>query len=330
MRAPAFWWAAPGAPGWRALLLAPLAWAWGIGAALRARARPADPGVAVVCVGNLTAGGAGKTPMVGALTRRLQARGIAPHVLLRGHGGRIRGPHMVDPARDTAADVGDEALIHASLAPTWVARDRLAGARAAAAAGAPVVLMDDGFQNPRLRKAVSILVVDAGQGFGNGRLIPAGPLREPVAAGLARADLVVLVGPPPARAAALSRWPALAAAAPLGAILRPVPTGLPLSGEPVVAFAGIGRPAKFFATLRELGARLVAAEAFPDHHRFDARVLTRLLRLARGQGAMLVTTEKDAVRLPPAFRREVVVVQVALAPDDWAPLDAVLDALGLG
>lgn len=328
MRAPGFWWNDPARPGWQARLLAPASALWRLGAAIRSRGQPGDPGVPVVCVGNLTAGGAGKTPTVAALARRLRGRGVEAHVLLRGHGGRIVGPHRVDIARDGADEVGDEALIHAANGPTWIARDRLDGARAAAAAGAPLVLMDDGFQNPAVAKALSILVVDAGQGFGNGRLIPAGPLREPVAGGLARADLILLIGEEGERARALADWPALAARAPLGARLVPVQTGLPLTGEPVVAFAGIGRPEKFFATLRALGARLVAAEGFPDHHAYDDRVLNRLLRLARGHDAMLVTTEKDAVRLSPAFRPEVMVVQVELVPEDWCALDAALaDAL---
>ncbi|MBK0397887.1 tetraacyldisaccharide 4'-kinase [Limibaculum sp. M0105] len=327
MRAPEFWWASPRRPGWQARLLAPLAALWRVGAAIRASGDSEDPGVPVVCVGNLTAGGAGKTPTVVALTRRLQAQGVEPHVLLRGHGGSVSGPHRVDPDRDGAAEVGDEALIHAAIAPTWVSRDRLAGARAAARAGARVVLMDDGFQNPHVLKALSILVVDAEQGFGNGRLIPAGPLREPVETGLRRADLVLLIGAEEARAQVISEWPQLRDRKIVGARLVPVATGLPLEGEPVVAFAGIGRPGKFFDTLRQLGARIVAAEGFPDHHVYDARVLSRMLRLARGSGAMLVTTEKDAARLPAAFRREVMVVQVALEPDAWDVIDTALDHL---
>jgi tetraacyldisaccharide 4'-kinase len=223
--------------------------------------------------------------------------------------------------------VGAEPLVLAARAPVWVARDRAAGAAAAARAGAEAIVMDDGLQNPHLAKDLAILVVDAHQGFGNGRLIPAGPLREPVAEGLARADLVLLVGAPAARARALARWPALAAARPLPAEMRPSVTGLALAGLPVVAFAGIGRPEKFFATLAALGARLVETVPFPDHHAYAPAQLRRLLRTARGEGAMLVTTEKDAVRLPAEMRREVITVPVALAPEDWGPIDAALDRL---
>ena len=326
MRAPDFWWRPPERPGWPARLLAPAAALWRLGARRRGRgAAPCRAPVPVICVGNLTAGGAGKTPMVAALVQRLVAAGRDVHVVARGYGGREPGPRRVDPARDTHRAVGDEALMLAALAPVWVARDRAAGVRAAAAAGAGLVLMDDGFQNPHVAKDLSILVVDAGQGFGNGRLIPAGPLREPVAGGLARAGIVVLVGEPAEREAAVARWPALAGAVP--ARLVPVETGLPLAGERVVAFAGIGRPEKFFATLRGLGAELVRAEPFADHADFPEPVLRRLLREARAGDAMLVTTEKDAVRLPAAFRREVMVVQVRLEPEDWARIDHSLAAL---
>ncbi|HUF55522.1 MAG TPA: tetraacyldisaccharide 4'-kinase, partial [Thermohalobaculum sp.] len=285
-------------------------------AARIARARPLRAGIPVVCVGNLTAGGAGKTPVSAWLAARLEAQGLSPHILSRGHGGRREGPHRVDPVGDTAREVGDEPLMLAALAPVWVARDRVAGARAAAAAGAGVVIMDDGFQNPGLAKDVSLLVVDAGQGFGNGRTIPAGPLREPVAAGLARADAVVLIGEERARERLLDRWPLLRDTEMHLARLAPRRTGLDLAGEPVVAFAGIGRPEKFFETLRGMGAEPVACVAFSDHYVYPPEVLRRLLRQARSQGAMLVTTEKDAVRLPAAFRPEVVVVQVALEPED--------------
>jgi tetraacyldisaccharide 4'-kinase len=329
MKTPRFWSNPPERPGWQARLLAPAAWLWRLGGWWRGRAVvPYRAPVPVVCIGNLTAGGAGKTPMVAALLARLVAQGRDPHVVSRGHGGRLARsssarPHRVDPDRDSYEAVGDEPLLLAALAPVWVARDRAAGARAAAAAGAGLIVMDDGFQNPSVVKDRSILMVDAGPGFGNARLIPAGPLREPVAGGLARADAVVLVGTGAERKAAVARWPGLAGA--LAARLVPRRTGLSLEGEKVLAFAGIGRPGKFFATLKAMGAQIVEAVPFADHCDYPPAVLRRLQRRALAEGAMLVTTEKDAVRLPAGFRREVVVVQVHLEPDDWPDGWAAID-----
>jgi tetraacyldisaccharide 4'-kinase len=326
MRAPPFWSNPPDQPGWQARALAPLSWFWRLGTWWRGRSVvPYRAPVPVVCVGNLTAGGAGKTPMVAALLTRLMARGRTPQVVSRGHGGSVVGPHLVDPARDTHEEVGDEPLLLAALAPVWVARDRAAGARAAAEAGAELILMDDGFQNPSVVKDRAIVMVDAGFGFGNGRLIPVGPLREPVAQGLERADLTVLVGTETERRAAIARWPLLAGAVP--ARLVPREMGLALAGEKVLAFAGIGRPGKFFATLKAMGAEIVDAVPFADHSAYPERVLRRLQRGALAAGAMLVTTEKDAARLPVAFRREVVVVQVHLVPDDWKAIDQVFAQL---
>lgn len=323
LRAPEFWYEPP---GFTARLLTPVSWFWRVGGWVRSRlSRPVRAGCPVICVGNLTAGGAGKTPTVAALVARLREQGIEAQILSRGYGGRLVGPHKVDPLTDSAEVVGDEPLMLAQSAPVWISRNRAAGAAAAKAAGAEMLILDDGFQYPGLVKDRSILVVDAGQGFGNGRLIPAGSLREPVTEGLARADAIVLIGEPGERVAARQRWPELGAA--IDARLEPVQTGLDLTGEPVVAFAGIGRPAKFYATLRGLGARLVATHDFPDHHRYRLQVLDRMLREARGQGALLVTTEKDAVKLPARIRREVVTVQVRLVPEQWSQLDGLVQDL---
>jgi tetraacyldisaccharide 4'-kinase len=322
MRAPRFWSNSPDQPGWQARILAPAAWLWRLGTWWRGRGVvPYRATVPVVCIGNLTAGGAGKTPMVAALLERLLAGGRSPHVVSGGHGGQIIGPHRVDPDRDSHRRVGDEPLLLASFAPVWVARDRAAGVKAAVAAGAELILLDDGFQNPSVVKDGSILMVDAGVGFGNGRVIPAGPLREPVAPGLARADVVVLVGTDAERRVAMERWPDLTGA--VAAWLVPRETGLSLAGETVLAFAGIGRPGKFFGTLKALGAEIVEAVPFADHCDYPAAVLRRLQRRALAMSAMLVTTEKDAVRLPAGFRREVVVLQVHLVPDNWAAIDHV-------
>ncbi|MEM8537663.1 MAG: tetraacyldisaccharide 4'-kinase, partial [Pseudomonadota bacterium] len=209
MKAPAHWSRPPQAPGILARLLSPATALWRLGSAVRAHLMTTEIApVPVLCVGNLTAGGAGKTPMVASLLRRLEAKDVKAHVVSRGYGGRIDGPHRVDITKDNAGDVGDEPLMLAAMAPVWVARNRVEGARAAAAAGAELVILDDGFQNPGLMKDAAIVMVDAMSGFGNARLIPAGPLREPVLAGLERADLIVLVGDQDSRARALQTWPA--------------------------------------------------------------------------------------------------------------------------
>ena len=331
MQAPRFWSRPPAAPGLLARLLAPLALIWATVTRRRvARAPKTRLSVPVICVGNLSAGGTGKTPTVAALVERLAGRGVAAHVISRGHGGTLEGPVRVDPARHSAAQVGDEPLLLAAIAPVWVGRDRAATGLAAAAGGAEAVIMDDGFQNPDLSKDLSLVVVDAEAGFGNGRVMPAGPLREPVAAGLARADMVLAIGPPEVRAALREDWPALGRLPGGGGVLAPLATGMDWVGLRALAFAGIGRPEKFFRTLRDLGAEVVATRAFGDHAPYDARVLARLEAEARAAGAQLVTTEKDAVRLPASFRRQVLVVPVRLTLDDAASLDTALDALGLG
>jgi tetraacyldisaccharide 4'-kinase len=263
-----------------------------------------------------------------AVVVRLAARGVAAHVVSRGLGGSLAGPVRVEERRHTAAEVGDEPLLLAAFAPVWVARDRAAAARAAEAAGAAAVVMDDGLQNPDLAKDLSLVVVDAGYGFGNGRVIPAGPLREPVAAGLARADLVIAIGSPAERARFRHIWPGLPLPI-LGGTLAPLPTGMDWAGLRALAFAGIGRPEKFFATLRALGVDLAAARSFSDHEPFAPRALSRLEAEATASHAQLVTTEKDAARLPPSFRAKVLVLPVRLELEDWTALDAALARLGL-
>jgi tetraacyldisaccharide 4'-kinase len=330
MRAAPSFWAEP--PGILANLLLPIGAAWDAASRLRqALSRPYCPPVPVVCVGNLVAGGAGKTPVVLALTAYLAARGCAVHIVTRGYGGRLSGPVQVDPARHDAAAVGDEALLLAKRAPCWVACDRAAGVRAAAAAGARMVVLDDGFQNPTIAKNLSLLVVDAAYGFGNGRVIPAGPLREDLARGLSRADVLVLLGTKAGthRLDRLEKGPRV-----LSAELAPI-DGQRLAGSRLLAFAGIGRPAKFFTTLQELGAVLVGTRAFPDHHPFRAAEIEQLLRQAQQAKARLVTTAKDIVRIPPTMRAGIEVLEVEI---QWTEPTAlcefmrpiVLSALGDG
>lgn len=330
MKTPAFWYR-PAGPADSAL-----AWAlshigalYGLAGRLRmASRRPARVGAPVICVGNLVAGGAGKTPVCIAVAEALTARGFAPAFLTRGHGGRERGPLPVDLAHHAAADVGDEALLLAAHGPCWVARDRAAGARAAVVAGAGAIVMDDGFQNPALAKDLSLIVVDGAVGFGNGRLVPAGPLREPVARGLDRADAVVVLGEDKAGVAAQ-----VAAARPLPVLharLEPAPESRALAGRAVLAFAGIGRPEKFFATLEDLGANIVDRVAFADHHPYRPEEVMALVDRAAMLGAVPVTTAKDAARLSDELRTLVRVVPVRAAWRDPAPLDRLLDRLFKG
>jgi tetraacyldisaccharide 4'-kinase len=320
MRAPDFW---DEAPGLVAGLLSPLGTVFDAAGRLRrAVVRSYRAPVPVICVGNLVAGGSGKTPVVLSLAGILARQGTDAQIVMRGYGGRLAGPLRVDAERHDAADIGDEALLAAARAPCWVARDRAAGVRAAAAAGARAILLDDGFQNPSVAKDLSLIVVDAAYGFGNRRLMPAGPLRERIAAGLARADAIVLIdddGGEAANPLGSCRLPILRAA------LVPV-GGERFAGARAVAFAGIGRPEKFFATLRRLGAIPIVERGFPDHHRFRAADLAALRQAAETGNAMLVTTAKDWVRLPTKWRRDIAVLDVALRWRDEDALTALLFA----
>ncbi len=321
MRAPSFW---HGAPSLWPALLAPFSFLYGVAQRWRWRhTRPHPTTLPVICVGNVTAGGAGKTPAAIAIARRLIGEGHEVHFLSRGYGGRLPGPLRVDPARHSAADVGDEPLLLARTAPCWIARDRLAGAEAARAGGAEIIVMDDGYQNPALIKDVHVLVIDGGYGFGNGRLLPAGPLREPPAAALARSDCVIWIEDPKRRAGdppdALGGMPVFRARiVPSAAIMH-------LSGQPVHAFAGIGRPEKFFTTLHEMGCKVLSATAFGDHHVFRPEEIMTLVEAAAADGATLVCTEKDWVRLPADARIMTTPVPVTLrfeAEDDFTALIA--------
>ena len=328
MHPPAFWSNPPDRPGWAARALAPLAAVYAAATACRLAAGVVHrPGIPVVCVGNLTVGGTGKTPTAIALVERLSAAGRRPQVVSRGYGGRLAGPVRVDPSRHAAADVGDEPLLLAAFAPVWVARDRAAGARAAEADGADVLLLDDGFQNPAVAKDLSLVIVDAEIGFGNARVMPAGPLREPVQTGLSRADAVVSIGDAAAQGAFGSTWGTAIPCETLAARIEPLQSGMDWTGFRAFAFAGIGRPEKMFRTLRDLGAEVVRGVPLGDHQPLTPALMTRMETEARALGAQLVTTEKDAVRLPDSFRGRVLTLPVRLRFGDPLAVDTMLSRL---
>ncbi|MGB6317817.1 MAG: tetraacyldisaccharide 4'-kinase, partial [Litorimonas sp.] len=285
-----------------------------------AATEPLDPGVPVICVGNATLGGTGKTPVAIYLLKSLRRMGVNAHALTRGYGGQLKGPVPVNP-RHTAEEVGDEPLMIARSGPVWVAEARDEGAVAAVSEGADALVMDDGHQNPSLLKTLSLLVVDAEVGFGNGSVFPAGPLREPLAEALARTDAVILMKPAPDFEIDSHLAGQLDGQLVIPAYLSPVaalPTGR------LYAFAGIGRPNKFFDQLRRLGADLVEGVPFADHHRFSDREIESLFTLASEYDAALITTEKDHARLPDGYRRGIHTLPVEVRFEDELTLRRLL------
>jgi tetraacyldisaccharide 4'-kinase len=313
--APAFWYRPPG----RLLQI--------IGPLARGRRRARECGdearatapVPVITVGSLSLGDTGKTPAVIALAQRLSMQGRDVHVVTRGPGAPLR----IDPRRQDLGEVGDEPLLIAAFAPTWVAADPLEAVSAATGAGAEVVVLDSAdFAGPRA--TATIMVEDAARGFGNGCAWPLGPLKRRLKNGLDAVDLLIAVGPSSAQKAFSDAWRPKLPCPVVAADLAPLPTGMDWDGLDVVAFAGIGAPERFFATLRGLGANLIRAQALSDHRDITPALLARLEAEARRAGAQLVTTEKDAVRLPKRFRQSVVSLPVRLEPADWALIDALL------
>lgn len=298
--APHFWFRSG---HWAGLALSPLGWLYDAGVRLRfALATPYRSRLPVVCIGNFTLGGAGKTPFAVEVAAMLRDLGRQPAFLTRGFGGSERGPHLVDAASDSAEQVGDEPLLLARHAPVVVSADRPAGARFIERLAADVIVMDDGFQNPTLAKDLSLVVVDAMRGIGNGRVFPAGPLRASLAFQLPRADALAI-------GAAAQRSPGVGRLAERfrGEVLRtriePEGDVSWLAGARVAAVAGIANPAKFHATLVHLGASIAVMHDFPDHHPFSEDEAARILASAERQGLPVVMTEKDWVRLPAAGAR---------------------------
>ncbi|HRJ68226.1 MAG TPA: tetraacyldisaccharide 4'-kinase [Beijerinckiaceae bacterium] len=326
MKAPRFWWTRP--PAVIARLLAGIGWIYGWLTARRMEQSGARAVVPVICIGNFVVGGAGKTPTALAVARALQASGQTPAFLTRGYRGAHRGgPLAVDPAVHKASEVGDEALLLARAASTITAVDRVAGAQAATALGASVLIMDDGLQNPTLEKDFTIAVVDGSRGSGNGLCIPAGPLRAPLAAQVGKVDAILVIGLGHGMAEAAELGKAAGKPVYRTEFLVDDAIAQQFGGQKVLAYAGIGNPEKFHQTLRGLYAKVVAARSFPDHHAFTDHDAQSLLDEARAQGLMLVTTEKDAARLSgspalEALRAETTVLPVSLR----LPL-ALIDAL---
>lgn len=311
MKAPAFWW--DRTPGAIARLLLPFGALYGALTARRMARDGARADVPVICIGNFTAGGAGKTPTAIALAKALEARGERPVFLSRGYGGRVTQPTLVDRMTHSAAEVGDEPLLLAEAAPTIVAADRVAGARLAAAEGS-VILMDDGMQNPALAKDFTLAVIDGGAGFGNGLCLPAGPLRAPVAAQMAHVDALIAIG----------LGSGITEAVALGAegqkpVFRSTLTTDPavadwLAGRRVIAFAGIGRPQKFFEMLLGYYAKLDGVHPFADHHPYSEADAAMLRGLAAARQVAIVTTEKDRVRLKGGPEREALAAMTTTIP----------------
>jgi tetraacyldisaccharide 4'-kinase len=321
MRPPEFWSRNTSAARLIASALAPLGFLYGASIAWKHRRQnPYRARAKIICVGNLTIGGSGKTPIAIALAQILQAKGLTVYFISRGYGRSLSEAVRVDTQKHDATAVGDEALLLAQTAPTIVARDRTEAARLAEQGGTDVIVMDDGHQNFSLAKDLSLVVVDGETGFGNGRILPAGPLRESVQQGLGRADAVVVSGD---------------GAPPLSGFARPVLRARLISdkrldGEPLIAFAGIGRPDKFFASLRAQGARLVETHGFADHHMYSAAEIAQLRDRARSAGAKLMTTEKDFVRLTAVNRAGIDVLPVKAVFDDPVALEHLLSSMLTG
>lgn len=324
MKSPEFW--KRGRGGWKSFLLRPAAWMYRLGVRLSRVSLSVKASAPVICIGNVVAGGAGKTPVAIAVGQYLISAGLNVQYLSRGYGGIEQGPHQVDVEVDQASRVGDEPLLLSRIAPTWVAKSRVEGAQSSCDAGADVIVMDDGLQNLSLHKDISLCVIDGSFGLGNGQIMPSGPLRETLANALKKSNAVVVVGADKAdvEKAVGSISPEMPI---LKAALMPQNTSSGLAGQRVHAFAGIGHPDKFFETLYELGCEVRKTTSFADHHAFKESDISNLVAAAQSDNALLLTTEKDYVRLDQKWSESITVLPVSLVWQNEAMLPAIFEQL---
>lgn len=318
---PNFWYEKPGL---LARLLQPFSLLYGFFSKPLGRiAAPIKLPVPVICIGNVTAGGSGKTPVTADIAKKLQDLGAMPHIISHGYGGHLLGPVRVDPREHSVGQVGDEPLLLARIAPTWVAKKKIEGMEAAIQAGASILLLDDGLQNHTVAKDFSFLVIDGLRGLGNGMLLPAGPLRENLEAGLAKAGAVILIGEDRTglRLFLQKDRPLLDATTCTFAV-----TG-DLRGKLVYAFCGLGHAAKFYEGLRAAGAQVKGARDFPDHYMWSTYEMEQILAAAEALKALPVTTLKDSVRVPESFLPRILLCNVELHWRDEASLIRILKKL---
>lgn len=313
--APRFWFEKP---TWPSAMLSPFAFIYhGCGKLLRSWVKPTKVSAPVICVGNIVLGGSGKTPVVRLLAQHLQAKGFLPHIVSRGYGGYLKGPVRVDPLIHTLGEVGDEPLLLSATAPVWVAKDKVAGTQAAIAAGATHILLDDGLQNPSLVKDISVLVVDATRGFGNGCVLPAGPLREPVADTLLKTDIILWIGQghEPLKTELRTKKDLITAHA------QTICNDINLQGHRLFAFCGLGNAQKFYDGLARQGGHVVSTRTFPDHYTWSGYELRQMIEEASKHAARPITTAKDAIRIPQSLQDEILICDVKLSIDDMASLE---------
>lgn len=314
MKAPQFWYE-PNT--WKAKFLYPLGYFYNLLTLLRGKlAKPQSYSCLTICIGNLNVGGTGKTPTTIALAQHFLKKGLQVHVVSRGYKGKFQGTFLVDPQKHKSDEVGDEPLLMSEFTSVWISNKRKNGIAAAENAGAQIVLLDDGFQDPSFHKDFSLIVVDGEKGFGNKKCMPAGPLRENIVQGFKRADALVIVGQ---RIYKFDTFPTHLKI--IHSTLKPIETGMNWKEGKYLAFAGIADPSKFFKTLRSLGANLIDCVALSDHQKLDGQVLKRLERKANSAHAQLVTTEKDAVRLSNTYRKKVLSLPVRIEFDDKNELE---------